>query len=39
MEVEGKFLAIIAGPARIALRDRTLTLSSAKGNATLTRTD
>ena len=39
MAVEGKFLAIIAGPARIALRDRTLTLSSARGNATLTRTD
>jgi heat shock protein HslJ len=39
MAVEGKFLAIIAGPARVAMRDRTLTLSSAKGNATLTRTD
>lgn len=39
MAVEGKFLAIIAGPARIAMRGRTLTLSSAKGNATLTRAD
>jgi heat shock protein HslJ len=39
MEVEGKFLAIIAGPARVAMRDRTLTLSSGKGSATLTRTD
>jgi heat shock protein HslJ len=39
MEVEGKFLSIIAGPARVALRGRTLTLSSAKGNTTLTRLD
>jgi hypothetical protein len=39
MEVEGKFLTIIAGPARVAMRDRTLTLSSASGNATLTRID
>jgi len=40
MAVEGKFLAIIAGPARIVMNgDRTLTLSSAKGDATLARKD
>ena len=40
MAVEGKFLAIIGGPARITRAgDRTLTLSSGKGTATLTRKD
>jgi heat shock protein HslJ/uncharacterized membrane protein len=39
MEVEGKFLAIIAEPTRLALSGRTLTLSGAKGSATLTRTN
>ncbi len=40
MAVESKFLAIIAGPARMAMTgDRTLTLSTRAGSATLIRKD
>lgn len=39
MEVERKFFAIIAGPARLSLRGRTMTLAAPSGTAVLTRTD
>ena len=39
MQVEGKFFGIIAGPARLTLGDRTMTLAAPSGTAILTRTN